>query len=198
MATRMGEIFHRERDDSRSKLYWFDIDVNFDDISRQLKMIPNHVVGRPPSRLEYSVLHGVGTVANALSVGNTAKHFDRFRVDVTALVTTDEDFGFPDLHRSARMVWNEVDVYAPRLQIHVQTKMLRHLVELYITKRIDAILMSMKIAVERHAFLEMNAASDLLPVLDDNGRLYFRRTHCELLSVRASLAHEGARNRPDV
>ena len=45
------------------------------------------------------------------------------------------------------MIWNEVDVRSPRLEIHVQTKMLRHLVELYVTKRIDTILMSMKIAV---------------------------------------------------
>jgi hypothetical protein len=88
------------------------------------------------------------------------------------------------------MVWNEVDVYLPRLQIRVQAKMLRHLVELYVTKRIDTILMSMKIEVERQAFLEMNPNSQLLPVLDNDGRLYFRRTHCELLSVRASLASE--------
>ena len=88
------------------------------------------------------------------------------------------------------MVWNEVEVYLPRLQIRVQTKMLRHLVELYVTKRIDTVLMSMKIEVERQPFIEMNPNSELLPILDKDGRLYFRRTHCELLSVRASLSSE--------
>lgn len=192
MATGANTTLPRERDDSQSKQYWFDIDVNFDDITRQLKLIRNYiVVGRPQSRSQYSVLHGVGTVANALTVGDTAKSFDRFKVDVAALAATpDDEFGFADLSRSARMVWNEVDVYAPRLQIHVQTKMLRHLVELYVTKRIDTILMSMKIEVERQTFVQMTPNSELLPVLDDGGRLYFRRTHCELLSVRASLARE--------
>jgi hypothetical protein len=140
--------------------------------------------------LQYSVLHGVGTVANALSVGGIATTFDRFQVDVAALVQTEDNFGLPDLHRSARMIWNEVGVRSPRLEIYVQTKMLRHLVELYVTKRIDTVIMSMKIAVERQAVIDTSADSELLPLLDKDGHLYFRRTQCELLSVHASLAHE--------
>ncbi|HEX9170307.1 MAG TPA: hypothetical protein VF886_15505 [Roseiarcus sp.] len=141
--------------------------------------------------MQYSVLHGVGTVANALSVGDRAKMFDRFAVDVAALVQTDDDFAASDHDRSARMIWNEVDVRSPRLQIYVQTKMLRHLVELYITKRINNIIMSMKIAIVRQMIADAGLDSELLPVLDKDGRLYFRRTQCELLSVQAYL-HEGA------
>jgi hypothetical protein len=111
------------------------------------------VVRRPPLALQYSVLHGVGTVANALSVGDAATTFDRFPVDVAALVQTEDNFGLPEIHRSARTIWNEVDVRSPRLEIYVQTKMLRHLVELYVTKRIDTVARSMKIAVERQPFL---------------------------------------------
>jgi hypothetical protein len=197
MGAGAASTSYRETDDSRAKLYWFDIDVVFDDITRQPSMMPSAIViSRPISPFQYSILHGVGTVANALSVGDTTKSFDRFKVDVAALTRADDEFEPPDLHRSARMVWNEVDVYAPRLQIHVQTRMLRHLVELYVTKRIDTILMSMKIAVERQAFVEMRANPELLPVLDNDGRLYFRRTHCELLSVQASLAHERIRRSP--
>ena len=181
----------RERSDSRSKLYWLDIDVAFDDITRQQQIISSSIpVCRPPSALQYSVLHGVGTVANALSVGDMATIFDRFQVDVAALVQTEDNFGLPEIHRSARMIWNEVDVRSPRLEIYVQTKMLRHLVELYVTKRIDTVAMSMKIAVERQAVIDSNAESDLLPLLDKDGHLYFRRTQCELLSVHAALAHE--------
>jgi hypothetical protein len=143
--------------------------------------------------LQYSVLHGVGTVANALSVGDVATIFDRFQVDVAALVQTEDSFGLPELHRSARMVWSEVDARSPRLEIYVQTKMLRHLVELYVTKRIDVIIMSMKIAVERQAIINTSADSELLPLLDKDGHLYFRRTQCELLSVNAALAQECAR-----
>lgn len=176
-------------------MYWLDIDVNFDDITRQQQIIPSRlIVRRSPSSLQYSVLHGVGTVANALSVGDQAATFDRFHVDVAALVQADDNSGLPELHRSARMVWNEVDVRAPRLEIRVQTKMLRHLVELYVTKRIDTVVMSMKIAVERQTTIDERPDSDLLPVLNNDGHLYFRRTQCELLSVHAALAHEHAKN----
>src|SRR4029077_7306601 len=166
----------------------------FDDITRQQQIMSNRIiVGRPPSALQYSVLHGVGTVGNALSVGDMGTIFDHFQVDVTALVQTEDNFGLPELHRSARMIWNEVDARSPRLEIYVQTKMLRHLVELYVTKRIDTVAMSMKIAVERQPFIDTSADAELLPLLDEDGHLYFRRTQCELLSVHAALAHERTR-----
>jgi hypothetical protein len=199
MATGTGSAFHREQDDSRSRLYWLDIDATFDDITRQRQMIQSSIiVRRPPSSFRYSVIHGVGTVANALSVGDSAKTFDHFRVDVAALAPIDDEFGLSEHHRSARMIWNDVDVRSLRLQIHVQAKMLRHLVELYVTKRIDTVLMSMKIAVERQELIDTGTDSGLLPILDRDGRLYFRRTQCELLSVQASLAHERVRSRPSL
>jgi hypothetical protein len=91
------------------------------------------------------------------------------------------------------MIWNEVDVRSPRLEIYVQTKMLRQLVELYVTKRIDTVIMSIKIAVVRETIVETIPDSELLPILDKDGHLYFRRTQCELLSVHALLARERIR-----
>ena len=177
MATGAGHTSFRGRPDPRSKLYWLDIDVNFNDIMRQQRMIPgDSIVRLPPSTLQYSILHGVGTVANALSVGDQTKTFDRFAVDVAAFLQTDENLAPYELHRSARMIWNEVDVRSPRLQIYVQTKMLRHLVELYVTKRIDTVIMSMKIEIVRQIMADAGPESELLPVLDKDGRLYFRRT----------------------
>jgi hypothetical protein len=193
MATSAGHTSFHERLDPRSKLYWLDIDVTFNDILRQQRMSPgDSVVRLPPASSQYSVLHGVGTVANALSVGDRAKTFDRFAVDVAAFLQTDEHFAPSERHRSAKMIWNDVDVRSPRLQIHVQTKMLRHLVELYVTKRIDTVIMSMKIAIVREIIANTGRDSELLPVLDKDGRLYFRRTQCELLSVQASLLHDRA------
>jgi hypothetical protein len=178
-------------------LYWLDIDVTFSDITRQQQIISSRTtVRRPPSFLQYSVLHGAGAVANALSVGDMATNFDRFQVDVAALIQPEDNFGLPERNRSARMIWNEVNVPSPQLEIYVQTKMLRHLVELYVTKRIDAILMSMKIEVERQAIINTSVDFELLPLLDKDGHLYFRRTQCELLSVNASLVHERARRQP--
>jgi hypothetical protein len=193
MATGTIRTSSRERPDSRSRLYWLDIDVTFNDIMRQQQMMPyDQIGGFPPSSLQYSILNGVGTVANALSVGDSTTTFNRFEVDVAAFVQTDEYFEPAELNRSAKMIWNDVDVEAPRLEIYVQPKMLRHLVELYVTKRIDTVIMSMKIAVTRQPIADASRGSHLLPLLDRDGRLYFRRTQCELLSVQASLAEERA------
>ena len=99
-----------------------DIDVTFDDITRQqqIRRAVSSFVGRHQP-LQYSVLHGVGTVANALSVGDMATNFaDRFHVDVAALVQTEDNIGLPELHRSARMIWNEVNVPSPRLEIYAK------------------------------------------------------------------------------
>jgi hypothetical protein len=191
MATGALRPSSRERPDSRSKLYWLDIDVTFNAIIRQDRIIPK-AAGLPLSSLQYSILNGVGTVENALSVGDGDTTFNQFEVDVAAFVQTDESFEPGELNRSAKMLWNDVDVEAPRLEIYVQPKMLRHLVELYVTKRINTVIMSMKIAITRQPMGGVMVGSERLPLLDRDGRLYFRRTQCELLSVQASLADESA------
>jgi hypothetical protein len=191
MATGALRPSSRERPDSRSKLYWLDIDVTFNAIIRQDRIIPK-AAGLPLSSLQYSILNGVGTVENALSVGDGETTFNQFEVDVAAFVQMDESFEPGELNRSAKMLWNDVDVEAPRLEIYVQPKMLRHLVELYVTKRIDTVIMSMKIAITRQPMGGIIVGSERLPLLDRDGRLYFRRTQCELLSVQASLADESA------
>jgi hypothetical protein len=191
MATGALRPSSRERPDSRWKLYWLDIDVTFNAIIRQDRIIPK-AAGLPLSSLQYSILNGVGTVENALSVGDGETTFNQFEVDVAAFVQTDESFEPGELNRSAKMLWNDVDVEAPRLEIYVQPKMLRHLVELYVTKRINTVIMSMKIAITRQPMGGVMVGSERLPLLDRDGRLYFRRTQCELLSVQASLADESA------
>jgi hypothetical protein len=193
MATGTLRTSTRERPDSRSKMYWLDIDVTFNDIIRQERIIPRRQASRLPlSTLQHSILNGVGTVENALSVGNGETTFNRFEVDVAEFEQTDEYFEPAELNRSAKMLWNDVDIEAPRLEIYVQAKMLRHLVELYVTKRIDTVTMSMKIAITRQLVGDGGAGSERLPLLDRDGRIYFRRTQCELLSVQASLADESA------
>jgi hypothetical protein len=190
MATETVRISPRARPDARSKLYWLDIDVTFDNIMRQDRIVPTRQIAPLPlTPLQYSILNGVGIVENALTVGNSDTTFNQFEVDVAAFVQTDETFEASEVNRSAKMIWNDLDVEAPRLEIYVQPKMLRHLVELYLTKRIDTVVMSMKIAITRQPMGGASPGSDL-PLLDRDGRLYFRRTQCELLSVQASLARE--------
>ena len=196
MATETVRISSRARPDARSRLYWLDIDVTFNDITRQDRVISTNQLARLPlSSFQYSILNGVGIVENALTVGNSDTTFNQFEVDVAAFVQTDETFEAAELNRSAKMSWNDLDVEAPRLEIYVQPKMLRHLVELYLTKRIDTVMMSMKIAITRQPVGGVGPGSDL-PLLDRDGRLYFRRTQCELLSVQASLSREHPSSRP--
>jgi hypothetical protein len=191
MATGILRTSTRERPDSRSKLYWLDIEVTFNDLIRQERIVPRREASRLPiATLQHSILNGGGSVENALSVGSGETTFNRFEVDVAAFEQTDEYFEPAELERSAKMLWNDVDVEAPRLEIYVQPKMLRHLVELYVTKRIDTVIMSMKIAITRQPTGDTGSGLERLPLLDRDGRLYFRRTQCELLSVQASLAHD--------
>src|SRR5580704_6631021 len=157
-------------------------------------MNPKHLVARRPrSSWQYSVPRGVGTVTNALSVGEQDATFEHFHVDLAAFAQSEENFAHPEVHRSAKMIWNDVDARPPRLEVYISAKMLRHMLELFVTKRIDAVILSMKIAVMQEPIVETNSRHKLLPLLDRDGHLYFRRTECELLSVHASLAPERGR-----
>lgn len=197
MAIKTRHSLSGERTDQPSSLYWLDIDVTFNDIVRPQRIIgPSNLVRQPPSPLQYSVLRGIGTVTNALYLSKKGASLDQFDVDVAAFVQSNERVALPQLHRSAKMIWNETDAHSPRLEIYVQRKMLRHLVELYVTKRIDKGLMSLKIAVMLWSIADTSPGSELLPLLDEDGHLYFRRTECELLSVQASLIRERTRDSP--
>src|SRR6202453_1414841 len=125
MATETVRSSSRARPAARSRLYWLDIGVAFNDIMRQDRIIPRHQIAPLPlSSLQYSILNGVGIVEKALYVGNSDTTFNQSEVDVAAFVQTDEAFEAAELNRSAKMIWNDVDVEAPRLEIYVQPKML--------------------------------------------------------------------------
>jgi hypothetical protein len=188
MVTSARHSLSDERADQPSRLYWLDIDVTFNDIIRpQRTIVPSSLFRQPPWSLQYSVLRGIGAVANALYVSEKGKSLDHFEVDVATFVQSNEWTALPEINRSAKIICNETDAHSPRLEIYVQRKMLRHLVELYVTKRIYTVLMSLKIAIMLWSIADTSAGSELLPLLDKDGHLYFRRTECELLSVRASL-----------
>jgi hypothetical protein len=182
--------------DRSSKLYWLDVYVNFNRITRQQRMLASNLaVRRPPLSSQYCVLHGLGTVANSVAVVEKETNFDHFGADVMAFVETGDKLPNHEIHRSAKMVWSESDPHSPRLEIYIQNNMLRHLVELYVTKRIDIVIMSMKIAVIELPVAETGSVNETLPLLYKDGHLYFRRAQCELLSVRASISRENARVR---
>ena len=138
-----------------------------------------------PLTLEYCVLHGVGAVANALTVGEKGTDFDHFVVDLASFMQNEENK--LEARPSARMIWSEADPRSPRLEIYISNNMLRHLVELYVTKRIDKVAMFMQIAVIAEPVANTGASPEIFPLLDQAGHLYFRHTQCRLLSVFTSL-----------
>ena len=170
-----------------SKLYWLNVELNISNILFRRQVIKSNILVRPRLlTMEYCVLHGIGAVANALTVGEKGTDFDHFVVDVASFMQNEQNY--LEARPSARMVWSEVDPRSQRLEIYISNNMLRHLVELYVTKRIDKVAMFMQIAVIAESVANTGASPEILPLLDQTGHLYFRHTQCELLSVFTSLA----------
>jgi hypothetical protein len=181
-------LYHRRRVGPSSKLYWLNIDVDIDNIYYRRRAVPrDFIVSHKTLVLQDCVLHGIGAVANALTVGEKWTDFDHFRVDIAGFMQSEDDDTFLESRPSAKMIWSEVEPRQPRLEIYIPDNILRHLIELYVTKRIDRVAMFMQIAVTPDAFVNTGEGSDILPLLDKAGHLYFRQTQCELLSVHTSL-----------
>src|SRR5260370_18807891 len=154
-----------EGDDRSSKLYWLNVGLNINDIIRLQRTIPNSLVIRPrPSSLQYCVLRGIGTAENVVTVGEKGTDFDHFAVDVAPFVQTEENSPTPELHRSAKMIWSEVDPSSARLEIYIRNNMLRHLVELYVTKRVYTVKMFIKIAVTESSIADTNTLAEIFPL----------------------------------
>ena len=120
--------YGRQGTDPSSKLYWLDIELNISNILFRRRAVQNNLpVQVRPLTLEYCVLHGIGAVANALTVGETGTDFDHFVVDLTSFMQNEENY--PEPRPSARMIWSEVDPRSQRLEIYIWNNMLRHLVE---------------------------------------------------------------------
>jgi hypothetical protein len=180
--------FGKRGTDPSSRLYWLNIELNIDDILFRQRVLPKNIlVHSRPLTLQYCVLHGIGAVANALTVGEKGADFDHFVVDLASSMQNEEE-NYLEARSSARMIWSEVDPRSQRLEVYISNNMLRHLVGLYVTKRIDSVAMFMQIALIAEPFANTGASPEILPLLDQTGHLYFRHTQCELLSVFTSLA----------
>lgn len=171
-----------------SKLYWLSIDVGISEITFRHSVAPRPGgAHRDAVVIERCVLHGSGRVANALTVGEKGADFDHFLVEIDSASETDQD-PLQASAPSAKMIWSDVDSPAARVEIFIPAATFRHLVELYVTKRIDRVAMFLQIAVAGAPGPEPTPPPALFPLLDPAGRLSFRQTQCELLSVYTTLA----------
>jgi hypothetical protein len=170
-----------------SKRYWLDIDVGLRNLFHRQLTATNRIISLQQT-LEYCVLEGVGAVDNALTVGQQRLDFDRFLVHIARNIGTEEEHPVVELRPSARMIWNHLNEPSPRLDIYIPNNISRHLVEFYVTKRIDRVQLSIQIAVVGDRMTTLDGLPEGIPLLDEAGQLHFRRTQCELLSVYTSLA----------
>jgi hypothetical protein len=188
------DLYSRRRLGPSSKLYWLNIDVGIDNIYYRHRPVSRELLAhQKPQFLQYCLLHGIGEVANALTIGEAGADFDHFVVDIASLSYADDHHSDLEPRPSAKMIWSELEPRRPRLEMYIPGGMLRHIIELYVTKRIDRVAMFMQIAVTAESFVEKAGGADILPLLDGSGHLYFRHTQCELLSVYTSLKSGSAR-----
>ena len=202
-------VFATFRSARYSSLYWLNIDVDLQDIFFRQGMGRKRIIERErPLSLEYCVLAGVGAVANALTVGSEGIDFDRFKVHISGYFEEEKLTSVYELRPPARMVWSKTEDRSPRLDIYIPNNLLRHLTELYVSKRIDRLQMAMLIAVSENKSENVDALQEGFPLLGESEHLSFRRVQCELLSVYTVLGKElipialsgglrGARRRPD-
>ena len=170
------------------QLYWLDINVTLQNVFFTQSSVAGRINKyRQPWSLGYCVLEGVGAVKKALTVVQDRLEFDRFVVRIAGYEedTLDESELGP---RSCRLVWDNTDAHSLQSVVYIAHGLLRHLVELFVTKRIDEVQLSVQIAVAGGHPSKLEVASDGLPLLGEAGRLHFRRSRCELLSVYTSLA----------
>ena len=117
-------LYGRRGVEPPSKLYWLNIELNINNIHFRQQLRQNNMMVHPrPLTLEYCVLHGVGAVTNALTVGEKGTDFDHFVVDVASFMQNEENY--PEARPSARMIWSEVDPRSQRLEIYIANNMLR-------------------------------------------------------------------------
>ena len=181
-------VFATFRSARYSSLYWLNMDVKLQDIFfRQGKGWKRNIARERPLSLEYCVLAGVGAVANALTVGSEGIDFDRFKVHISGYFEEETLTSVYELRPPARMVWSKTEDRSPRLDIYIPNNLLRHLTELYVSKRIDRLQMAMLIAVSENESENVDALQEGFPLLGKSEHLSFRRVQCELLSVYTSL-----------
>ena len=172
-----------------SKLYWLDIDVVLRNILYRRRTEPARIISyQQPLSLEYCVLEGIGAVANALTVGQEPADVHQFVVHIAGYTEDEEDNPSFGLRPTAKMVWKNLNEHSLRSDIYISIILFRHLVELYVTKRIDRVQLSIQIAVIGEHLGSLDVLPEGFPLLGEAGHLHFRRMQCDLLSVYTSLA----------
>jgi hypothetical protein len=165
------------------ELSWLGIDVLLRDIFVRQQTDQNrlsaHWQGLP---LEYCVLEGVGTVANSLNVDQEGEGLGHFIVEIAGYVEDGENRLTLQFYPSAILVWNKTNDRYPRLGIYIPNRLTRHLIELFVSKRIDRVELLTQIVTVGKGIGNLDRFPQNFPLLAGADR-----SPCGLLSVTTSL-----------
>jgi hypothetical protein len=172
----------------RSELHWLNIDVQLRDIVFRRRRERDRTLS-PPLSLSFEdwVLQGVGALSNALTVGRDGVDFDRFLVAISGQAQDNGYLRAYGLKQPTRLIWRRTGEASPRLEIAIPDNLSRRLIELYVSKRIDAVQLAMRLTIYgRNAEAEPGLSDRFLLLVEQEHR-FSRRAQCELLSVYTSL-----------
>jgi hypothetical protein len=126
------------------ELSWLGVDVFLRDIFVRQRTEQNRLSGhRQGFPLEYCVLEGVGAVSNRL--GQEKEGVEYFIVEISGYVDDEDNRLTFQFRPSAKMVWNKTNEHSQKMDIHIPNSLSRHLIELFVTKRIDKVEGDMRI-----------------------------------------------------
>jgi len=176
-----------------SRSHWLNIDVQLQDIVfRRRREGDPALTLRLSLGLDDCVLQGVGAVANVLVVGREGLDFDRFPVAISGPAQDDRWRPAHGLKQPAKMTWRRTGEASPRLEIAIPDNLSRRLVELYVSKRIDAVHLAMRLAVSGAKAEAEPDFSGRFAFLVERERRSSGRAQCEVLSVYTSLGETRA------
>lgn len=186
--------FSRTKYKAYENIYWVDIDIALHKliVRRRLSTL-NFLDRQGPSYIEYCAIEGIGALKQVAydlqgGVEDHQEGVEDYQFDVQVAGGQEIDMDPFDQPFLCRLVWDRASDRSWRSKIYISSNMLRHLVELFVTKRIDSVKLSLQLRTfkDRIGNIEM-PSPDGFPLLSEAGHLYFRRSQCELLSVYASM-----------
>ena len=164
--------------------YWVDVDVALSGIvHRRLRSPFNLVRHQPLSIVEDCVLEGVGAVGVA---PNETNRGDKNLFAVRISRKAEDPDGEPTFahHADCQVIWDKRGDHSWQSNIYLSEFMLRHIVEFFVTKRIDSVRLSIHLSVWENASggaVEASRWRGIHP-----GFVSDRHTRCRLLSIYTS------------
>jgi hypothetical protein len=171
------------------KAHWVEMEVALNGIfHRRRSPLPKSQQYAPASRLiEECVLEGVGAVGYAPKAAEGGPDDKRFAVRIVSRHrgTSVDEIEF-DERSPCHVVWDQRADGSWQSNISIPNHILRHIIEFFVTKRIDNIRLSIQVSVLKDQLTGLAFSSEQIPLPSGPDHLSALHTRCRLMSVYAS------------